>query len=395
MPPQEPNEGSSSSNPDTSQNIRESILQWHNDTPPPPRYIQIKGPSEREPKGYPWKCTVFSGPSPPTPDVGDISDIYIDTGGQSIYAKTEPEAWTLWKLEGKLIRHPLGGPFGLHHQLHHGIRWQTNISFTTHRCKFPAVRQMNVEDIIAQTFIYHVSLDPNNPDGVGRIGVGKEVRARKKGKGKAPSRGKTVVPTPAPQRDTAEQMEDGVDSQQPPPPPPRDPSPQPDTEQMEDGGDSQQPPLPPPRDPSPQPEDGPEEDFNMGWDGAGEGQDVDMDSAVGVDDSPRRPVNDLTRVYETHRITKPLHELADCDVGVSEINMLDLLDNYVKSNDDEGWMTIEMAKEDLKAFDIVSKAPEVPSTGSEEPARKKKAYTVDKKTLAVPESAWQNVSRSE
>jgi hypothetical protein len=75
--------------------------------------------------------------------------------------------------------------------------------------------------------------------------------------------------------------------------------------------------------------------------------------------------------------------------------MFDLLGIYVASNEDEGWMTMEMAKEDLRAFNTVSEAPEVPSVGSEEPARKKRAYTVDKKTLLIPESDWKQVSRSE
>jgi formiminotetrahydrofolate cyclodeaminase len=75
--------------------------------------------------------------------------------------------------------------------------------------------------------------------------------------------------------------------------------------------------------------------------------------------------------------------------------MLDLLENYVASNEDEGWMTMEMAKEDLRAFDTVIEAPELPSVGNEEPARKKKAYTVDKKTLLIPESDWKQVSRCE
>lgn len=75
--------------------------------------------------------------------------------------------------------------------------------------------------------------------------------------------------------------------------------------------------------------------------------------------------------------------------------MLDLLENYVASNEDEGWMTMEMAKEDLRAFDTVIEAPELPSVGHEEPARKKKAYTVDKKTLLIPESDWKQVSRCE
>jgi hypothetical protein len=82
-------------------------------------------------------------------------------------------------------------------------------------------------------------------------------------------------------------------------------------------------------------------------------------------------------------------------VGVAAINMSDLLENYVASNADEGWMTMEIAKDDLKAFITVSEAPEVPSIGSEEPVRKKRAYTVDKKTLLIPESDWKQVSRSE
>jgi hypothetical protein len=195
--------------------IRRSILEWTNKTAPQHIYTSIKGDARKNERGYVWKCTVFSGAIPPTPELGDRSDIYLDTSSRTIHVKEKPAEWTSW-VPSSSINHPLGGKSRLRPHFNHGIRWQTNVAFTSHRAKFRSVSDMTVEDLFAKTFTHHSYLDPENLEGVGQVGIGKEVRSRKvKKESSVPSN----HPTPAPQRI------DNSTSPQRPPSPPRVPTP--------------------------------------------------------------------------------------------------------------------------------------------------------------------------
>jgi len=229
----------------------EICLEWNNKTVPQANYTAIKGVSQMNEKGYVWICTVFSGPIPPMPELGDTSDIYLDTGTKTIYIKVKPKQWRSWLL-GTCITHPLGGGVGIYPHLNQGIRWQTNVAFTSHRAKFHDVSDMTIEDIFEQTFIYHPYLDPHNAEGVGWVGMGKEVCSRK-GKKKSSSVS-SHHPTPAPH------TVDSVTS--------------------------------PPRDPTPQEEDH-HQDITMGFNIGGQTQDINMEFNSGAtgEDNPRRALN--------------------------------------------------------------------------------------------------------
>ncbi|KIM71197.1 hypothetical protein PILCRDRAFT_17286 [Piloderma croceum F 1598] len=126
--------------------IRRSILEWTNKTAPQHIYTSIKGDARKNERGYVWKCTVFSGAIPPTPELGDRSDIYLDTSSRTIHVKEKPAEWTSW-VPSSSINHPLGGKSRLRPHFNHGIRWQTNVAFTSHRAKFRSVSDMTVEDL--------------------------------------------------------------------------------------------------------------------------------------------------------------------------------------------------------------------------------------------------------
>src|ERR1700729_602740 len=81
--PQQPKAGPSPNPSD----IHHSILEWTNQTAPQCIYTSIKGDACKNEKGYVWKCTIFSGAIPPTPELGDRLDIYLDTFFKTIRIK--------------------------------------------------------------------------------------------------------------------------------------------------------------------------------------------------------------------------------------------------------------------------------------------------------------------
>jgi hypothetical protein len=92
------------------------------------------------------------------------------------------------------------------------------------------------------------------------------------------------------------------------------------------------------------------------------------------------------------RLLLCFHEFGDSDIGIASMDMADLLEDYVSSNKDDSWMTLEMAKEDLKAFLPIEQTVNAPDAQHEEPPRKKPAYTSGK-TLVIPQAGWQHVPR--
>ncbi|KIM72795.1 hypothetical protein PILCRDRAFT_93306 [Piloderma croceum F 1598] len=263
----------------SSVDIRQSILEWTVQNAPRHDYIRIKGVAQERKKGYVWICTIFSGAIPPTPELGDPSDIYIDTRAKKIHVKLKPKIWQSW-VPGTHINHPLGAKCQVSPNINQGIRWQTYNAIKSHRAKFPAVRSMDVEAIIRQTYVYHPYLDPNNPEGVGKVGLCKEVRGKRKAS--------SVSSSPPSSRENS--------------PARKDPTPAPPS-----------PPAPLPRDPTPQPTGNNHEldfDFNM-EDPDGVFND-DIDIPFADDDLPRprgvRRKNKRPRVssFSSHRTTPPL-----------------------------------------------------------------------------------------
>jgi hypothetical protein len=88
------------------------------------------------------------------------------------------------------------------------------------------------------------------------------------------------------------------------------------------------------------------------------------------------------------------NQLGDGLLGIAGIDTADLLENYVSSNTDEGWMSLEMAEEDLKSFLPIDKISQISEAQHDKPPRKKPAYTSGKKALIIPQANWQKVSRS-
>ena len=199
--------------------LRQSILNWGYPKTPSNKYTDVKGVASKRDRDYLLSCTVFSGPVPPMPELGQLSDIYIDTHARLVHVKTQTGSWQPWDLEQR-VSHPLGITCKLFPHVNHGIRWQTSAAFRTHKFNNPDISHMDLSAAITQTLIYHRYLDPTNPEGVGKVGLCKEVRA-KRGARKNQKPTSSINPV---QRQTPPPPPPGTDNpvqrQTPPPPPP-------------------------------------------------------------------------------------------------------------------------------------------------------------------------------
>jgi hypothetical protein len=164
--------------------IRRSLLTWGSAHTPGRSYVDVKGDAKERTRDYLLKCTVFSGTSPPLPELGELSDIYLDTHARSVYVKTKDYSWETWTI-GKKIVHPLGVACNVYAQRTHGIKWQTSnahrIQKSIHKSAENSVADDfdNLDAAIKQTLVYHKYLDPSDPEGVGMLGHCKEVRPKK------------------------------------------------------------------------------------------------------------------------------------------------------------------------------------------------------------------------
>jgi hypothetical protein len=161
----------------TSLGIRQSILTWSYNNSLESSYADVKGVTKGRNGEYLLTCNVFSGIIPPTPELGEISDIYIDTDAKRVYVKTKQRVWKSWVL-GKPIPHPLGIACNLYHQVNLGITWMTSDAFKSHQSNHPEVTQMDVNAAIKQTLAYHRYLDPTNWEGADKVGRPQEVHAQ-------------------------------------------------------------------------------------------------------------------------------------------------------------------------------------------------------------------------